>query len=268
MGELAVSELNKKADQALADSSDLTSRLSSTAPSWRRVQHITLRMVLVMVIVLFAPVFWAWLQDTGERIPSTVSSDEIVWRLDEPMQTSSSCSEWHEPKEWSRISGSSDALDVAFENAIPIQRLNRIQEVPLWCGPDQETYRFIYLPTFSNAIVVRVSVSGERMTLIGARFDGQAGFEFDTAVLRQVSRALSPKEVFEIRRHLGRVGFGQPVRYRDEQGLDGSTWIFEGRRDGRYQRMERWSPEAGAERDFGLALIRMSGLTTASDDVY
>lgn len=116
MGELAVSELNKKDDQAPAGGSDLASPLSSTAPSWRRVQHITLRLALAMVFVLFAPVFWAWLQDTGERIPSTVSSDEIVWRLDEPMETSSSCSEWHEPKEWSRVSGLSEALDVAIES--------------------------------------------------------------------------------------------------------------------------------------------------------
>ncbi len=198
----------------------------------------------------------------------SASEDELDWAVDEPLKTASTCTDWQVPEQWSERNAQS--VEEAFTPAsrLPIPLLKRINEAPLWCGQEQETYRFIYLPTFHNPMVLRVKVVGENMTLMGARFDGQAGFEFDPEVLGRVSRELNRKEVFEIQRHIGRIGFGRPIRYRNESGADGSTWIFEGRRDGHYQQMVRWSPEVGAERDFGLALIRLSGLATASDDVY
>ena len=44
-------------------------------------------------------------------------------------------------------------------------------------------------------------------------------------------------------------------------GLDGANWIMEGVCDGKYQLVERWSPDNGAFREAALLLVALAHIT-------
>lgn len=234
-----------------------------SARSWYRVFGLTAALGGISVLAVFAPVAWQTWREARDTWPAELENDATVWKRDRVTEALTKCPSPEELQLWA-------AEPHVFGERTPYQ-LSAIQlqvgELPLWCGRGAETYRFTYSPTFHNPILVRVWIDGDVGLLSASRLDGQGGYQIGEAK-RQSRRSLSAEEVTRLRALVEAIGFWRPVRYRPRLGLDGSTWLFEGRRDGRYQRMERWSPEAGAERDFGLALIRMSGLTTASDDVY
>ncbi len=48
--------------------------------------------------------------------------------------------------------------------------------------------------------------------------------------------------------------------------MDGSQWVLEGVRDGRYHVVDRWSPESGLYRETCLILLRFSEIGV--DNIY
>ena len=54
----------------------------------------------------------------------------------------------------------------------------------------------------------------------------------------------------------------------DTDGVDGADWILEGSSWGEHHIVRRWSPEGGPFRDLCLAMLKLSGLAVAPDQIY
>ncbi|MCC6505680.1 MAG: hypothetical protein BWZ07_00099 [Alphaproteobacteria bacterium ADurb.BinA280] len=231
--------------------------------SWLRVFGLTAALGGIVALAVFVPVAWQFWHESRDSGLEGLANDATAWRHDISVEAVAKCLPTEVLQVWA-----GEPHVFGERTPYPLNSIQlRVGELPLWCGRGAETYRLTYVPTFDNPILVRVWFDGDVGLLSATRFEGEGGYQIGDPKA-QAKRDLSPQEVTRLRALVEAVGFWSPIRYRPREGLDGSTWIFEGRRDGHYQQLVRWSPEAGAERDFGLALIRLSGLTTASDDVY
>ena len=59
-----------------------------------------------------------------------------------------------------------------------------------------------------------------------------------------------------------------PTEDPGKNGEDGAQWIIEGRRQGRYHVVERWSPKSGPIRSAGEAFLRAACLSFPADEMY
>ncbi|MFY2558911.1 hypothetical protein ACN469_14880 [Corallococcus terminator] len=154
--------------------------------------------------------------------------------------------------------------------------LFRLGERSLWpLAPDTEVYRFTWLRSFLDDVSIRV----ERR---GAVYQIRASWEEDgigpgaprSAGSR--SRLLSPSEWAELQRRLARFGFWERRAWTEGpwgDWLDGSEWVLEGGRGGRYRSYLVFSPNetteaARAYRDVCLYLVTLSDLSIPPDEVY
>jgi hypothetical protein len=139
--------------------------------------------------------------------------------------------------------------------------------------PDRpnEVYRFLWLRTFANPIMIRVTCDARECDLIARRLDGSGGYEPGKVVERK-ERRLSAQEATSIRRLVSKAQFWSPQPSDERLGLDGAQWILEGGREGSYHLLDVWSPERsgpyGDFRELCLELLRLSGLMIRSSEVY
>jgi hypothetical protein len=137
-------------------------------------------------------------------------------------------------------------------------------------GPS-EVYRFLWLRTFSNPIMIRLACDARGCDLTSKRLDGKGGYEPGKVVERK-ERRLSGQEATSIRRMLGKTQFWSPQPKDQRIGLDGAQWILEGTRENGYHLWDAWSPElSGPYADFRelcMELVRLSGLLISPIEVY
>jgi enterochelin esterase family protein len=141
---------------------------------------------------------------------------------------------------------------------------------PLSSGkePSDFAYRFVWVRTFHHPIVVRIEKDGPSAILRAVEFDGAGGYAW-RGVAEEVSRELSPAEVEAVAAKLDKEGFWQmesePL---GTAGVDGATWILEGRQNGKWYRVRKWCPKPGAFRDTCLFFLQLAGLKVPTDEIY
>ena len=139
--------------------------------------------------------------------------------------------------------------------------LEAMKEEPLYpVAPEGPTiYRFLYLPTFTNPSVVRISKGSNGWDVVAKVTDGAGGY-FAGDVAWEVERTLGAEESERLEQLLRSVAFwNMPVR-EDRFGLDGAYWIIEGFQAGKYHVIHRWSPKQGPLVKFGEYLMAVSGV--------
>lgn len=150
-------------------------------------------------------------------------------------------------------------------------------EPPLWTDDPArpETYRFLYVRSFHPTIIVAIEI-GEGGGLVGRRteLDLRKVSFFETGLFGWVYQ-MAHSEPFEIgpdeaQAFLGLARdpeIGGIPREEESFGLDGSEWLIEIWRDGRWQAIWRWSL-ARAETDrpdrvlvaaLGTLMLELSG---------
>lgn len=129
-----------------------------------------------------------------------------------------------------------------------------------------DEFRFLYLPTFNHPISVRVTKSGEMVSLRAVMLSGKGGYE-PGCISAERKRVLTAKEWRHFQSLLSRASFWQGEFPDYPGGMDGSQWIFEGSGTYRYRLLDIWTPTAdtrkrglGAFIACGKYLIRLSGL--------
>lgn len=140
--------------------------------------------------------------------------------------------------------------------------LTAMKEPSLSAGQTRETesYRFLWLRTFHNPIVVRVWRSGTTVQLIAKQLDGAGGYDPGKLVVNN-TRALTSKEWDEFAKHLEQSSYWTLKTDGGDIGTDGAQWILEGTKDGRYHVVDRWTPkEADRFRKTCFYLLELSGL--------
>lgn len=123
-----------------------------------------------------------------------------------------------------------------------------------------EIYRFFWLRTFHNPVVIRVYRIGGEKYIVAKQTDGKGGYE-PGKLIRNVSRKLSDSEWCEFINLLDKADFWN--RQKMDIGTlsqDGAMWSLEGVREDRYYVVGVLSPIDGPFYDACLYLMKISGL--------
>lgn len=125
--------------------------------------------------------------------------------------------------------------------------------------PERFHIRLLWLRTFHHPMIVRIEAEASGKAVLEAKLlSGQGGFEVGE-VARSLRRELSPAEIRAIRNTLERFSLAAEPAGTCELGTDGAQWIVELADGGRYAFYDRWTPEKGAVREVGLAMLRLTG---------
>ena len=124
----------------------------------------------------------------------------------------------------------------------------------------KEIYRFTCLRTFHNPFSIRVDViEGGKDILIRKVTSGQGGYDSGTLKETQ-SIVLSRKASETLREVIDKIGFWDLPTTKRVVGVDGSQWIVEAVRNGRYHVVDRFTPRPGTDiRTLGESFLSLAG---------
>lgn len=121
-----------------------------------------------------------------------------------------------------------------------------VTEQSFTCFEDNaEAYRLLYLASFENPTSIRIWRDGDRYQMTVKQLATEVGGEVTGKDLSVNATRTLPKEEWDkIQGLLKTANFwSMPSRDSRESGLDGTWFILEGKKDGKYHVVERWSPE-------------------------
>ncbi len=146
-----------------------------------------------------------------------------------------------------------------------------------------ETYRFLWLRTFHRPVSVRLTIISEGNGVVVTKIsDGQGGYKPGKLVTNRISE-VSRVQVQDLLERLQRVDFWsmptEPTQAnattRDPSSggnvvalppVDGAQWIVEGRKNGNYHVVDRWSPGNDTYAQLCKVLLQLGGVK--EKDVY
>jgi hypothetical protein len=139
-------------------------------------------------------------------------------------------------------------------------------------SPSAESYRFLWLRTFNNPVAIRLDLQPDGTGVLTTKVaNGESGFfQVKKHLIQDVSRPLTREQVQEFLAQVKRANFWSlPSNVNDQEGTDGSQWIIEGAKKGKYHVVDRWSPTEGAIRKLGLSLtLGMAQMNVPKDQLY
>nr|MDO8109259.1 hypothetical protein [Candidatus Sigynarchaeota archaeon] len=127
--------------------------------------------------------------------------------------------------------------------------LSAMNEDPIYDtdSSDLTIYRFLYLRTFNNPIMIEVAVKKNENNLKAVILSGAGGYEPGT-IEKEINKALNEKEIQEIEKYIEKMDFWNLKTNDGQLGLDGSQCIFEVHdKSNKYHIIDRWSPEYYSE---------------------
>jgi hypothetical protein len=130
----------------------------------------------------------------------------------------------------------------AFRERWYVRHLLAMQELPLQpaaAGPD--VYRLLFLPTFHQPSVIRLTHAEGVWRAVCKRSDGEGGYA-PGRLAAETECELSPAEAKQFDRLLERAVFWKMPRFERAFGMDGSQAVLEGVRSGQYHVVDHWSP--------------------------
>lgn len=125
----------------------------------------------------------------------------------------------------------------------------------------KEAYRFLWLRSFHHPIAVRIERSSNKTDLFFTELNGAGAYEPGTILSRE-RRSIDHSQWCEFLNKLEKANYWDLGEDRDDTGDDGSQWVMEGVRDGRYHLVDRWTPIEGDYRLACIFLLQLSGLDT------
>jgi hypothetical protein len=127
-------------------------------------------------------------------------------------------------------------------------------------------YRFTWLRSFHNPIVIGIENKHDSITLYWKVCDGEGGYE-PSEIVENKSKVLSIKEWNDIEASINSINFWNIQT--TKSGIprtDGAQWILEGKKLGKYHVVDRWS--GGAIKKVCLKLLELTDLKINQDDIY
>jgi hypothetical protein len=132
-------------------------------------------------------------------------------------------------------------------------------------------YRFLWLRSFHNPVAVRMNVDKDGTSLLTVKVINGRGGSAPGGHVKSESRRLSKEYTQGFLDDVRELGYWSlPTDVPENHGgCDGADWILEAVKDGRYKLVVKWSPEKGAVRTLGLAMmIRLAELKLLYQEVY
>lgn len=135
------------------------------------------------------------------------------------------------------------------------------EESLLDAADEAEIYRFLWLRTFHHPVFVKVVRHRNEIKLFTKELDGAGGYE-PGKVLRSDEITLKHEDFCRFLNLLEKADYWNLGAENNDSGVDGSQWILEGVKKGRYHLVDRWTPETGKYREACLFLLKLSGVDT------
>jgi len=144
-----------------------------------------------------------------------------------------------------------------------VDSLNILQEPSLFALSNDsrvQCYRLLLLPSFKKTVTVRLTLKRDDAGTLDVKIMNEPGKNEPARLNESKTIHASKQQVADFLHLLDKANFWDlPVR--DERFvLDGTTFIIEGVKDGKYQVVKRWSPEEGAYLEAALFLLRLADL--------
>jgi len=129
-----------------------------------------------------------------------------------------------------------------------------------------KVFRFTWLRTFNNPIVIGIENYNDTVTLYWKVSDGAGGYE-PGKIIDDKSKILTLKEWTGIVDKINAIDFWNlPSTENEFFGTDGAQWILEGKELGKYHVVDRWS--GGEIGKICLELINLTDLKIKEGDIY
>ncbi len=121
--------------------------------------------------------------------------------------------------------------------------LDRLREPSLFSTERKEAtvYRFTLVPTWGNPISVRLTVTDGVGEIAAKRLDGEGGYE-PGHLAEQGAAKLTKEATNEFTALFGKTHFSKLETRDKDGGKDGSEWILEAVKGGKYHVVVRWCP--------------------------
>jgi hypothetical protein len=149
--------------------------------------------------------------------------------------------------------------------------LRALKESSLWEASKMQktqSYRFLWLRSFNHSIAIRIDVNADgTSSLIEKMTGGVTGHPGKLIQNRTIT--LNHEETDLFLERVERSEFWKLQLPSEGPGVDGTRWIMEGARNGKYHIVDQWSPKHGEIR--GLALYMIEGLAKirlARNEIY
>ncbi len=152
-------------------------------------------------------------------------------------------------------------------------QLSALQEPSLYQmirAANAESYRFLWLRTFHHPVAVRIDVNPDGTGLLTAKTGSGAGGYRPGTISENHSQVLSKEQTSAFLSQVEASKFwSAPNPINDQRGTDGSQWIIEGLKRGRYHVVDRWSPNSGVAWQLGLMMaFDLANLKIPEDEIY
>jgi hypothetical protein len=136
-------------------------------------------------------------------------------------------------------------------------------------NPSVQSYRFVWLRTFHHPVTVRLDIRVDGTGELTSKIASGAGGYKPGKLIENKSRILSKEQTNKFLDQVKDAGFWELPSYEENFGVDGSQWIIEGVKDGKYHVVDRWTPAKGPVRDLGAALaFTLAELKIPKDELY
>lgn len=164
-------------------------------------------------------------------------------------------------------------IDVIWEIESAIFRLNwysshlsAMDEPVLTDSLPTKIYRFTWLRSFHNPIVIGLENSNDTITLYWKVTNGAGGYE-PGEIVKNNSKKITIKEWRDITSNIDSVDFWNLSSTNSGfPGTDGAQWLLEGKELGRYHMVDRWS--GGEIGRACLELLKLTNLSIKEDEIY
>jgi hypothetical protein len=137
--------------------------------------------------------------------------------------------------------------------------------------PSTQSYRFLWLRSFHHPIAVRIEVKPDGTAMLTTKVASGAGGYPPGHLVTNTSKPLTKQQTESFLHKIDADKFWElpPVLLKERQGDDGSQWIIEGVKGGKYPLATQWSPEQGPIHDLGAALaFELAGLAIPKAEIY
>lgn len=136
--------------------------------------------------------------------------------------------------------------------------------------PPTQCYRFLWLRTFNHPVAVRLEVKPDGSGLLTTKVANGAGGFRPGALSKNTSQIVSIAQTQAFLTRLDKLDFWRaPNPVNDQAGTDGSQWIIEGVKAGKYHVIDRWSPTTGIARELGMMLaFDLAQMKVPKNEIY
>jgi len=130
-------------------------------------------------------------------------------------------------------------------------------------GIESEVYRFVWHSSFHGDATVQIVREGDAINLLWKYWS----YSLPAADASAPLMTLSTVDWDQLQRRLDVASFWSLDPDSSDMGLDGASWLIEGRRKDAYHSIYRWSP-SGPLFDLGRLFFDLAGRPLAEVELY